>query len=132
MLRGPPLEDRSEVGSGRTYVPETLDLEDRLEQTQRGQSSATPPPPSTPYPLSAMGLFDRFRKQDQPSEEVNALIAHLDDEAAEERLEACRALGNLGDAAKSAIPRLQDLLSDVDGDVCLAAANAISQIDRGF
>lgn len=63
---------------------------------------------------------------------VAALIADLDSADAAVRLRACQALGELGAKAGAATERLQQLFTDSDGDVCNAAANAYSRIERGF
>lgn len=77
-------------------------------------------------------LFGRGSSSDGPSEEVDALIAQLDDADAKVRLAAALALGELGGKAKSAVNKLEELINDVDGDVCNAAADAYAKIERGF
>lgn len=77
-------------------------------------------------------LFGRGSSGDDSSPEVDALIAQLDDEDAKVRLAAAVALGELGGKAKSAVSKLEVLINDVDGDVCNAAADAYSKIERGF
>lgn len=54
----------------------------------------------------------------------------LDDPDPKVRLRACRQLGELGRAAQAAGEKLQDRLNDEDGDVCNAAAAALSEIER--
>jgi HEAT repeat protein len=63
---------------------------------------------------------------------VPALVAELGSADPAVRLRACRALGDLGGRARSATERLQQLFNDPDGDVCNAAADAYSRIERGF
>lgn len=66
------------------------------------------------------------------AERVAALLAELDSPDPAQRLRACRALGDLGGRAQSATERLQQLFDDPDGDVCNAAADAYSRVERGF
>ena len=77
-------------------------------------------------------LFGRASSGDQPSPEVQALIAKLDDADAQVRLEAARALGELKGAARAAVDKLEELINDPDGDVCNAAADAYAKIERGL
>ncbi|MCA8981309.1 MAG: hypothetical protein KDC14_14860 [Planctomycetes bacterium] len=77
-------------------------------------------------------LFGRGSAGDDSSPEVAALIGQLDDAAAKVRLAAAVALGELGGRAKAAVSKLEVLINDVDGDVCNAAADAYSKIERGF
>ena len=84
-----------------------------------------------------MGLFGFFKKGkgDTPpanAAELEALVARLGDGDWQERLAACEALGALGPAAAAAAPRLQELIDDDNGDVCLAAAAALSHIERAI
>lgn len=66
------------------------------------------------------------------AQRVADLLAQLDDPDPVRRLHACRALGELGGRAQAAAERLQQLFVDPDGDVCNAAADAYSRIERGF
>jgi HEAT repeat protein len=80
-----------------------------------------------------MGLFDLFKKKgadDAPPPELQSLIRQLAAREPQARIEACRALGRLGPRARSASAALQELLNDDDGDVCNAAAAALSDIER--
>lgn len=77
-------------------------------------------------------LFGRGSSDDGSSAQVDALIAQLDDADAKVRLHAALALGELGGRAKAAVPKLEALINDTDGDVCNAAADAYSKIERGF
>lgn len=77
-----------------------------------------------------MGLFDRFRKKDAPSPEVQGLMNDLSSDQAPVRAQAAKRLGELGSAAAAAQPALEDAIADVDGDVCLAASDALSKIRK--
>lgn len=83
-----------------------------------------------------MGFKDLFKKMggDKPPGVDPATIRNLIDKLSDEnwkvRFDACKALGALGPAAESAAPRLQDLIVDDNGDVCNAAADALSKIER--
>lgn len=80
-----------------------------------------------------MGLFDLFKKKPEApgvDREVEALIAKLASADVKTRFEACRALGRLGTRAQAAVPKLNELTADDDGDVCNAAAAALSEIER--
>jgi len=84
-------------------------------------------------PAPPMGLKDLFRKRDDgraDAAEVDALVARLADPDWNVRLEACRALGRMGRRAERAAPALQELITDDNGDVCNAAAAALSEIER--
>ena len=48
------------------------------------------------------------------------------------RKAACDEVGGLGEEAKPATELLEELIQDEDGDVCNAAAAAISKVVRGF
>lgn len=80
-----------------------------------------------------MGLFDLFKKKPEASgadREVEALVAELASADPKVRFQACRALGRLGSRAEQAVPKLNELTADDDGDVCNAAAAALSEIER--
>ncbi len=81
-----------------------------------------------------MGLKDLFKKRDDggsaSSAPIDGLVQQLSDRDPKVRLAACRELAKLGTRARKAVPRLHELIDDDDGDVCNAAAAAISQIDR--
>ena len=62
---------------------------------------------------------------------VAELVAQLDDPDPRVREQAARALGDMGGAARGATEKLQELFTDDDGDVCNAAADAYSRIERG-
>ncbi len=80
-----------------------------------------------------MGLFDSFKKKDvdaAPTAEVRVLIAQITNGDLQEKIAACRALAQIGPPAQAAVPALMDLLHDDDGDLCNAAAAAMSSIER--
>lgn len=81
-----------------------------------------------------MGLKDLFKKRGDDrgsdSPDVQASIAKLSDPDWRVRLAACQALGKLGPRAHAALPKLQELIVDDNGDVCNAAAAALSEIER--
>lgn len=75
-----------------------------------------------------MGLFDKFKKKVEP--EIQALIDQLSAPDAPTRAQAARALGALGARAAPAQPALEEAIADEDGDVCLAASDALSSIRK--
>jgi HEAT repeat protein len=75
-----------------------------------------------------MGLFDRFKKKIDP--QVQAQIDRLGSPDARTREGAARALGQMGERAADAQPALEEALADEDGDVCLAASDALSRIRK--
>jgi HEAT repeat protein len=81
-----------------------------------------------------MGLKDLFKKRDDDrgaaSPDIAAWIAKLGDGDWKVRMAACQALGKLGPKAAAAAPKLQELIDDDNGDVCNAAAAALSEIER--
>ncbi len=83
-----------------------------------------------------MGFFDFLKPKPSAPEPgtraalVPELMRALDDPDPKVRLRACRQLGELGRAAQAAGEKLQDRLNDEDGDVCNAAAAALSEIER--
>lgn len=82
-----------------------------------------------------MGIFKKLfggeaSKGDDPR--VPALLKQCDDPDPKVRAAACRELGKLGGRAKSSADKLLELINDVDGDVCNAAADAYSSVERGF
>jgi HEAT repeat protein len=81
-----------------------------------------------------MGLKDLFKKRDDGGSAgtpaLDALLLKLDDADWRVRLDACRELAKLGPRAERAVPKLQDLINDDNGDVCNAAAAALSEIER--
>ena len=84
-----------------------------------------------------MGWFD-FLKRKQASPQaindpgivVSELIQKLEDRDAAVRLDACKRLAEMGSEASPAIEKLHELINDEDGEVCLAAAAALSEIER--
>jgi len=75
-----------------------------------------------------MGLFDRFKKKIAP--EVQALIDRLRSDDPRTREAAARALGEMGERAADAQPALEEAIADEDGEVCLAASDALSKIRK--
>ena len=75
-----------------------------------------------------MGLFDRFKKKTDP--QIQTMIDQLGSDDARLREAAARALGGLGERASEAQSALEQALADEDGDVCLAASDALSQIRK--
>lgn len=84
-----------------------------------------------------MGLFDFLKKKQDappagPDPELDALVRKLKDPDPKVRLDTCQKLGALKARAASARPALEELIVDPDGDVCLAAAEAMSAILRAM
>lgn len=81
-----------------------------------------------------MGLRDLFKKRgDDRSADpavIPALIQKLSDKDWNVRLAACRELAKLGPRAHAAVPLLHELITDDNGDVCNAAAAALSEIEN--
>ena len=76
-----------------------------------------------------------FRKEKRPADEgpppeLAELLAKLSDDDWQVRLAAARAIGDLGPRAASAVPALEERIVDENGDVCNAAAEAMSKIER--
>lgn len=83
-----------------------------------------------------MGILDKLFGGGGPSKQelarVDALLAQCDDPDPKRRAAACTELGKLGGKAAAATDKLQELMNDVDGDVCNAAADAYSKVERGL
>ncbi len=80
-----------------------------------------------------MGLFKKiFGGSDEPSERVKEIMERMRSEDPVVRKAACEDIAELGDEAAPATGLLEDLIQDVDGDVCNAAAAAISKATRGY
>lgn len=80
-----------------------------------------------------MGLFDLFKRKDAgpaPTAEVRALVTQLETGDVRQKIAACHALAKVGSPAQAAVPALMDLLHHDDGDLCNAAAGALSAIER--
>ena len=81
-----------------------------------------------------MGLKDLFKKRDDAGgaspATIDALVHKLSDPDPKARLAACRELAKMGPRAMKAVPHLHELIDDDDGDVCNAAAAALSEIER--
>jgi HEAT repeat protein len=80
-----------------------------------------------------MGFLNKiFGGKDEPSARVLEYMEQGRSEDPAVRKAACDALGELGDEAKHATALLEELIQDVDGDVCNAAAGAISKVVRNY
>ena len=85
-----------------------------------------------------MGLFNKLfgggggGSGKQELQRVDALVAQCDDPDPKKRASACAELGRLGGQAKAATDKLLELMNDTDGDVCNAAADAYSKVERGL
>jgi len=80
-----------------------------------------------------MGLFKKlFGGSNEPTERVKDLMEQMRSEDPALRKAACEALAELGDEAGPATELLEELIQDPDGDVCIAAAAAISKATRGY
>ena len=77
-----------------------------------------------------MGWFDKLRGKRESDPRVAVLLAQLTDADAARRAAAAVALGELGAAAVEAQPALEEAIADSDGDVCLAASDALSRIRK--
>lgn len=81
-----------------------------------------------------MGLKDLFKKRGDDrgsdSPDLRVWIDKLSDADWKVRFAACQALGKMGPRAHAAAPKLQELIVDDNGDVCNAAAAALSEIER--
>ncbi len=78
-----------------------------------------------------MGLFDRFKRPaHRPGADprLEQLVQQLTDADWAVRRDAARALGELGASARVAVPALEQAISDENGEVCLAASDALSRI----
>ncbi|HEY6549159.1 MAG TPA: HEAT repeat domain-containing protein [Vicinamibacteria bacterium] len=69
------------------------------------------------------------RAQEVPKD-VQELLVTLKSEKAPERAAAARILGELGPAAKDAVPGLQEALLDADKDVRRSAARSLGDVGR--
>ena len=79
-----------------------------------------------------MGWFGKKKDDDDegPPAELAGLLEKLGDDDWQVRLAAAQAIGDLGRRAISAIPALEERIVDENGDVCNAAAEAMSKIER--
>jgi HEAT repeat protein len=78
--------------------------------------------------LAPLGLGAPVLAQQDPSKDVQELLVTLKSEKAAERAAAARILGELGPAAKDAVPGLQAALGDPDRDVRRNAARSLGDI----
>jgi len=86
-----------------------------------------------------MGLFDRFKKSaapgvpgPSPTTDLDTLVAQLSHPDWRSRRAAAERLGELGPRAESAVPALEEAISDENGEVCLAASDALSKIRKAM
>lgn len=77
-----------------------------------------------------MGLFDRFKSRKSADPRLTELLAELRHEDPARRKAAAEALGDLGQAALPAVGDLEEAIADEDGEVCLAASDALARIRR--
>lgn len=77
-----------------------------------------------------MGLFDLFKGKKSTDPRLAELTAQLRDGNPARRLAAATALGDLGAAAQAAVPDLEEAIADTDGEVCLAASDALARIRK--
>ena len=78
-----------------------------------------------------MGLFDKLKNAlggEDP--QVKDLIDKLQHSDWKTRYDAAVKLGDLGAKASPAMPALEEAISDDNGEVCLAASDALSKIRR--
>lgn len=80
-----------------------------------------------------MGLLKKFfGGSDEPTERVKDIMERMRSDDPAVRRAACEEIADLGEEAAPATGLLEDLIQDVDGDVCNAAAAAISKATRGY
>lgn len=78
-----------------------------------------------------MGLFDKLKNSLGGGDpELEALIQNLKASDWQIRYDAAQKLGALGSKAQKAVPALEDAIADENGEVCLAASDALSKIRR--
>lgn len=77
-----------------------------------------------------MNLFDRFKRERAAAggSPLADLVRRLRDDDWRVRRDAAVALGELRAEAEEAVPALEDAIADDNGEVCLAASDALSKI----
>jgi HEAT repeat protein len=78
-----------------------------------------------------MGLFERFLKGPKPSgrdPHLSRCLAELKDPDWRTRKRAAETLGGLGVGADEVVAALEAAIADENGDVCLAASEALCKI----
>ena len=80
--------------------------------------------------VASLGLGAPVRAQQGSVKDVQELVVTLKSEKAAERAAAARILGELGPAAKEAVPDLQSALGDADKDVRRCAARSLGDIGK--
>ncbi|MCE9594856.1 MAG: HEAT repeat domain-containing protein [Planctomycetes bacterium] len=77
-----------------------------------------------------MGLLGKIFGGGGGDAEVQKLAKDLKDANWETRFKAAQKLGDLGTRATPAMPALEEAIADENGEVCLAASDALSRIRR--
>ena len=83
-----------------------------------------------------MGLFDKFKRSSPagPAEsgthDVQHLIRQMEDPDWQVRYAAAQKLGSLGARARAAEEVLLEHISDENGEVCLAASDALQKVRK--
>lgn len=77
-----------------------------------------------------MGLFDRLKGKKTDDPRLSKWKAELRHADPARRLAAATALGDLGAEAQAAVPDLEEAIADADGEVCLAASDALARIRK--
>jgi HEAT repeat protein len=80
--------------------------------------------------VASLGLGAPLLARQDTAKDVKELIVTLKSEKVAERAAAARILGELGPAAKEAVPDLQAALGDADKDVRHAAARSLGDIGK--
>lgn len=80
-----------------------------------------------------MGLFKKlFGGSNEPTGRVKDIMDRMRSDDPAVRRDACLEIADLGEEAAPATGLLEELIQDEDGDVCNAAAAAISKATRGY
>ena len=80
--------------------------------------------------VASLGLGASVFARQDPGKDVKELVVTLKSEKVAERAAAARILGELGPAAKEAVPDLQAALGDADKDVRRCAARSLGDIGK--
>jgi HEAT repeat protein len=80
--------------------------------------------------LASLGICAPLLAQQDSSKDVQELVVTLKSERVAERAAAARILGELGPAAKDAVPDLQAALGDPDKEVRRNAARSLGDIGK--
>jgi HEAT repeat protein len=107
-----PAQAKEPVADGKTLSQWVTDLKAESPQTRNAAA----------YEIAGMGPA--------AAPAVPALIAALDDPAAAVRFPATVALGEIGPAAKAAVPRLQQMMAqEINDEIAASARRALKRID---